>query len=200
MNLSDEKPIVSILIPTFNQVEKLKVTISKIVNQTFPKEKIEILIFSDGNREEIVDQIKRILGPIKNLGFYRVELIENKENVGISTARNFLANSSFKDVEYLLFLDDDVYLQNNTIEILINCILVDNYLIKDLKKLLVYILIYLLPLVVLINPIYFFTWKLMWKKQINKSLKTDWKKSTLSLLKFSKNDLKNGKLNLKFII
>lgn len=39
----------------------------------------------------------------------------------------------------------------------------------------------------------------MWKKQINKSLKTDWKKSTLLLLKFSKNDLKNGKLNLKFI-
>lgn len=68
-----------------------------------------------------------------------------------------------------------------------------------MKKFLVYILIILLPITVLINPLYFYFWKLNWKKQINKSLKADWKISTLSLLKFSKNDLKNGKLNIKFI-
>ena len=108
---------ISILIPTFNRTEKLKRTIDTIVLQTYPKENLELIIFCDGCREDVVEEIEKYLTK-KTKHLFRTELINSQENCGISVARNSAIKKSSKDTQYLLFLDDDVYLSKDTIEVL----------------------------------------------------------------------------------
>ncbi len=125
MVLYENNPQISVLIPTFNQTEKLRKTVDKIAGQTYPKDKIEIIIFNDGNKEDTVKKIKQILEYYKNFNFSKVELINNKENVGISVARNLLIKKISVNTRYLFFLDDDVYISKDTIEVL------EKYISKD---------------------------------------------------------------------
>lgn len=98
----EERPLVSIIIPTYNYADFLSTAIQSCLNQTY--QPVEIIVVDDGS----TDHTKNIAE-----GFGRDILYVSQENQGVSSARNRgleLAKGS-----YLAFLDSDDYLMNDSI-------------------------------------------------------------------------------------
>lgn len=95
--------MVSIVIPTYGRSKTLKRALDSVKNQSY--DNIEIIIVNDNpegsHNAKVVQNIVEKYGKIKN----GVTLINNKNNVGGSEARNIGLRASVGD--YISFLDDD---------------------------------------------------------------------------------------------
>lgn len=96
-------PLVSVIIPTYNRLEKLKVAIESVVQQSF--QNFEIIVVDDGSTDGTKD-------------FFKTDTIDTrinyhfKENEGLpSLSRNYGAEKA--KGKYLAFLDsDDLWLSS----------------------------------------------------------------------------------------
>lgn len=103
---------VSVIIPIYNKEKYIEKCINSILSQSYDQEKIEIICINDGSTDRSLKIINRLKNKIQNL------IIINKRNEGVSAARNCgISNSQGK---YILFLDADDYISNNTIEDIVN--------------------------------------------------------------------------------
>lgn len=93
-----EKPIVSIIIPVFNQLKYFDITISSILNNT--KENIEIIIIDNGSNQEIKDYLNKFKQS------KMIKIITNEKNLGFSKANN--QGAKIAEGKYLCFLNSDV--------------------------------------------------------------------------------------------
>lgn len=93
-----QKSKVSIVVISWNGLDYLKGSVPLVIKQTY--ENIEFIYVlngsTDGSKEYLADK--------------GVTILENKENLGSSVARNQGANKATG--EYILFLDDDMYVAN----------------------------------------------------------------------------------------
>ena len=97
---------ISVVIPTYNRLERLNRVISALQKQTFPLEEIEILVVSDGSTDGTDDWLRSLQLPLA-----LIPLIQS--NQGVASARNLgLEHASG---ELVLFLDDDVFPADNLI-------------------------------------------------------------------------------------
>lgn len=89
------KPLVSIIIPTYNRTEYLKYTLESVINQTYPA--TEIIVVDDGSPNT---KTQTLCQHYKNVAYYKIE-----NSGGPATPRNF----GFKQSkgQYIAFLDDD---------------------------------------------------------------------------------------------
>lgn len=104
------KNLVSVIIPIYNVEEFLTKCIESIRQQTY--ENIEIILINDespDNCDEICDYYALIDSRIK---------VVHQKNGGLSDARN--TGIKLSKGEYILFVDSDDYIDQKTIEILIN--------------------------------------------------------------------------------
>ncbi len=93
------KPLVSVVIPSFNAVDFIQETIDSVVNQTY--QPIEMIVVDDGSEDNTVGLIRSQYGD-------SVRLFSQK-NSGPSAARNRGIRESRGD--YIAFLDaDDIWL------------------------------------------------------------------------------------------
>ena len=103
-------PLVSIVIPTHNRKNKLVKLINSIKNSNYPQEKIEVIVIDDAstdNTREVVNEL-----------FPDIILLHNSIEKLPSTCRNLgIKNSS---ADYLLLVDDDNILDENTLKDLIS--------------------------------------------------------------------------------
>lgn len=91
-----QEPLISIVIPCYNQGEYIQDALSSIKNQTYHN--IEIVIVNDGSTDALTRKI------LEELSGSSIKVI-HRENKGLSTARNTaIRNSSGK---YILPLDAD---------------------------------------------------------------------------------------------
>jgi glycosyltransferase involved in cell wall biosynthesis len=90
--------LVSIITPTYNRYEFMKMCKKMILSQDYPQNKIEWLIFDDGETK-----IKNIVNDMRNVRYYYTN---NKLN--ISTKRKFLNDNANGDI-IICFDDDDYY-------------------------------------------------------------------------------------------
>ena len=90
---------VSIVIPTYNRIARLKQVIAALEQQTYPLEDIEVIVVSDGSTDGTHEYLASIKTPL-NLRFAA------QQNSGPAAARN----NGFRSArsEYVLFIDDDV--------------------------------------------------------------------------------------------
>lgn len=99
--------MVSVIIPMFNAENTIKSCIDSVLKQTF-KGKVEIIVVNDGSTDKsqvIVEELMR-----RNNSNINIQLI-NKENGGVSKARNTGLRISKGD--YIALLDsDDEWLEN----------------------------------------------------------------------------------------
>jgi len=111
------KPKVSIIIPTYNRKDSLKLTLVSLFNQTYPSGKYEIIVIDDGstdNTEEVVKSLK------PKCGFKYVYWPREKPYVygelgnRAGPARNLGIIESEGDV--LLFIDSDMIADPNLIK------------------------------------------------------------------------------------
>lgn len=91
---------VSLVIPTYNNRERLELTLKSLEKQTFPKSDFEVVITNDGSTD----------GTREFLENYRTSLnliVNHQNNSGQAKARNKAIQKSTGDI--IIFVDDDVF-------------------------------------------------------------------------------------------
>ena len=92
----NQKPKISVIIPTFNRPELLKKAIQSVLDQSFKD--FEIIVVDDG-LDERADVI------VKEIDDNRIIYVQHKKNMGVSVARNTAIKLTRG--EFVTFLDDD---------------------------------------------------------------------------------------------
>lgn len=95
------KGLVSVIIPTFNQVDTLERAINSVIEQTYPF--IEILVIDDNDPES--NNSKEVNSLINNIQCSYLTLITQDKHINGAAARNVGIRSA--KGEYIAFLDDD---------------------------------------------------------------------------------------------
>ena len=104
-------PKVSIIIPVFNTSKYLKKSILSCINQDFKH--IEIIIIDDKSTDNSLEIIESFSDP-------RIKLIKNNQNLGTFLARKEGIKAA--SGEYIIFLDSDDYLLENSVSLLLDSI------------------------------------------------------------------------------
>lgn len=91
------KPVVSVVIPTYNRPDFLGGAIETVLQQTY--DDFELIIVDDGSEEDYTTEI------IAEYSDSRINMVEHDENKGLSAARNTGIQSAYG--KYIAFLDDD---------------------------------------------------------------------------------------------
>ena len=92
-----EKPLVSVIIPTYNRAGMLSRAIRSIQCQTYPH--LEIIVVDDGSTDDAA-------AVVESLGDQRIRYVRHEINQGVSAARN--TGIRLATGEIIGFLDDDV--------------------------------------------------------------------------------------------
>ena len=100
--------LVTLCIPTFNRCNFLGRAIRSVINQTFAKDKYEIIVIDDGS----TDRTDIILETFKD----EIKIIKNKKNIGLSRSLNKAILKSRG--KYFLRLDSDDYVNKEYINYL----------------------------------------------------------------------------------
>ncbi|MEM4914011.1 MAG: glycosyltransferase [Desulfurococcaceae archaeon] len=111
-----DHPLVSIVLTTYNSRATLPLVLNAILKQTYPLNKVELIIVDGGSKDETIDIIKRFLNENSHK-FNTVRLIIHDKNYGVSKARNDGIKVSKGD--FILILDADVVLAYNALELMI---------------------------------------------------------------------------------
>lgn len=105
------KPLVSVIIPNYNAERYIKRCIESVVNQTYSR--MEIIIIDDGSTDSSLNIINGIISNFDNVNVYC------QENMNSAIARN--RGIEIANGEYMLFLDSDDILYENTISKMVHC-------------------------------------------------------------------------------
>lgn len=106
--ISDE-PSVSVIIPAYNEELLIQKKIHSIFNSNYPKEKFEVIIYSDGSNdatEELVHQLQNQYPELK--------IICNRERKGKSSAVNELVTASKHNI--IMLTDANIFFDSLTIK------------------------------------------------------------------------------------
>lgn len=103
VNKSKKLPLVSILIPTYNQTHFLKEALESAINQTYPN--LEIIIGDDSTNDEVEKFSETYIKKNKNVRY--IKNIREEMDYGVSNIRNLLDKCNG---EYINFLNhDDIF-------------------------------------------------------------------------------------------
>lgn len=100
---------VSIIVPVYNTGDYLKKCLDSLLNQTF-NENYEIILINDGSTDNSLEIMNEYA-----IKYGSKIVIINKENEGQAVARN--VGISEAKGEYLMFVDSDDYIDENTLQI-----------------------------------------------------------------------------------
>lgn len=109
------KPLVSIVLTTYNSEVIIEKVLRAILNQNFSLEKVELIIVDGGSRDRTLELIERFLRENSHR-FYDVKLIIHDRNYGVTKARNDGIKAS--KGHYILILDHDIVMDNDTLRLL----------------------------------------------------------------------------------
>jgi len=107
------KPYVSVVIPTYNRSNILALCLDSLFNQTYPKDRYEIIIVNDGSKDNTEDVLREFEKKAP-CGFTWV----SQKNQGITTAEN--AGLSRTKGTIVCYTADDCIIDKNWIHHLVN--------------------------------------------------------------------------------
>ncbi len=116
-----EKDLVSIIIPLFNSEGYLKRCIESAVNQTYSN--TEIILIDDGSTDNSGSICKSFINKNNNIKYIY------QDNSGVSAARN--KGIEVSSGKYIMFLDADDYLCENSVEVLYSVLVNSNSDVVD---------------------------------------------------------------------
>ena len=106
---------IGIIIPAFNVEQYIERAIVSCVNQTYSN--IEIIVVDDGSTDNTYEIAKKLSKLDDRICVYR------QKNSGVSVARNYGLDNCMSD--YVIFLDSDDWIEENTIQRLVDHISTD---------------------------------------------------------------------------
>ena len=115
---------VSVIVPVYNSQEYIEKCVCSILNQTYKN--IELILINDGskdNSQKILEKLEKQCSIIK---------VINKENQGVAKTRNLGIEKATG--EYIMFIDNDDYIEENYIEKYINEIGDNDILLGGYKR------------------------------------------------------------------
>ncbi len=92
---NNKKPLISVIIPTFNRSNEVCNAINSALNQTYPN--LEILVIDDCSTDDTLSKLNEYGNKIK--------VIKHETNLHVSSARN--TGMNYAKGNYLAFLDSD---------------------------------------------------------------------------------------------
>jgi chondroitin synthase len=96
------KPAISIVVLNFNRAEPLRKTLTGIFNQSYPLDKIEVIVTDDGSKEDTLAVVKEFTKKIDIKYFWHPDIgftPSIARNKGVSIAKN----------DFIILLDVDMY-------------------------------------------------------------------------------------------
>lgn len=116
----ENKPILSICIPTRNREKHLKECLDSIINQEwFDRQKIEIVISDNASTDSTNQLVEKYKKTHKNIKYFRHE-------INIGSIQNILSIPNQANWEYIRFLSDDDMISNISIKTILEIIKKDN--------------------------------------------------------------------------
>lgn len=103
--------ILSIIVPIYNVERFLEECVSSLEKQNIPEDEYEIILVDDGSIDRSYDIAVKLTDKRKNIIVYR------QKNQGQAVARNFGIDKATG--KYIMFVDSDDYLVENTIDNLV---------------------------------------------------------------------------------
>ena len=104
-----KEPVVSVIIPFYNDKDYIEQSVNAILNQTFPL--FELLIIDDGSKdEESLAKLEEVAKKDERIKVF------HKENEGLSATRDYGAKQAAESTKYLVFCDSDDLLDKTFIE------------------------------------------------------------------------------------
>lgn len=104
-----EKPLITVVMPFYNDKEYIEQAVTCVLNQTFPL--FELLIIDDGSTDKEglkkLDEVSTLDARIK---------VYHKKNEGLSATRDYGASKSSESCKYLFFLDSDDLIEETYFE------------------------------------------------------------------------------------
>ena len=100
----NDKSFFSVIIPLYNKEDTIERAVDSVLNQTFKK--FELIVINDGSTDLSLNKIIDIKDD-------RIRIV-NKENQGVSSARNLGIKMS--NTNWICFLDADDYWENDFLE------------------------------------------------------------------------------------
>jgi len=94
--MADEKPTVSVVIPTYNRAHLIGMSIQSVLDQTY--QDFEIIVVDDGSTDNIEEVVRSFSDP-------RIKYVKHQENRGGSAARN--TGIELAKGEFIAFQDSD---------------------------------------------------------------------------------------------
>jgi GT2 family glycosyltransferase len=91
---------ISVIIPTYNRLKQLKRVLGGFGNQTYPRDKFEVLVVSDGSNDGTDAYLRVADFPFHLRAFFQ-------PNQGAAAARNLGVSNAAGEI--VLFIDDDVF-------------------------------------------------------------------------------------------
>lgn len=107
--------LVSVLIPTRNNVAELRACIDSLRSSRHPVNRMELLLFDNGSRDDAAAAIETLVASRASQGWARVALARSARNLGAFGGRAVAARQLAPAGEYVLSLDDDVEVEPDAI-------------------------------------------------------------------------------------
>jgi glycosyltransferase involved in cell wall biosynthesis len=101
------RPFFSVVVPTFNRLGRLRDVIAALEQQTYPEDRYEVIVVSDGSTDGTDDYLKAYCGKV------RLRWLP-QANKGPAAARNAGVEKAIG--EYIVFVDDDVVAEPQLLE------------------------------------------------------------------------------------
>lgn len=111
--MKEESYWVTVGIPVYNSEKFIKRCINSILNQTY--QKVEVIIVDDGSTDNSLKVINELKENYK--GSKKIKIF-TKFNEGPSKTRNYIIEKSTCD--FIYFIDSDDWIENDTVEKLVN--------------------------------------------------------------------------------
>lgn len=111
-----QQPLVTVLIPAFNEAVVIESTIRNKLEQTYPADKLEIIVISDESEDGTDEIVKQLAEAEENS---RIRLIRQTPRQGKTAGLNKAVAQARGDI--IVFSDANSHYEQNAISALVNC-------------------------------------------------------------------------------
>jgi len=115
-------PFVSIVIPTINKRDDIIKCLDSIRNLDYPKKRVEVIIWDNGSTDGTQAEVSQTFREMEIEDWKRLNIAQSEENLGVYTSRDELFKRIDPEADYVLSIDDDVFLPGDSLKVLVKCL------------------------------------------------------------------------------